>query len=195
MGCSISCSLWKAHTSTIAEGGCSRLTVLTQLCLCCCVSSMVSHYIDYTDEAFGLYLALATDSNVPVDFIDEDALTEPATPAKYKLIWVTEPDIPSAGAHGLTSWVKAGGTMVTVSNAGTGDEYNEPSAVLSTLAGVTESPRKRIAVMSDTNINAEQTPPLPVSKGTADGVGTETLEFTAFGAVGRLSPITTGPPQ
>ena len=96
---------------------------------------MVSHYIDYMDEAYGLYLALATDSNIPTDFIDEDALLEPATLAKYKLIWVTEPDIPSAGALGLASWVKTGGTLVTVSNAGTGDEYNEPSTVLSTLAG------------------------------------------------------------
>ena len=39
------------------------------LCMCCCVSSMVSRYIDYTAEAYGLYLALATDSNIPVDFI------------------------------------------------------------------------------------------------------------------------------
>ena len=37
--------------------------------MCCCVSSMVSRYIDYTAEAYGLYLALATDSNISVDFI------------------------------------------------------------------------------------------------------------------------------
>jgi hypothetical protein len=165
------------------------------LCLCCCVTSMIAHYIDYTDEAYGLYLALATDSNLPVDFIDEDALEEPATLAKYKLIWVTEPDIPSAGAQGLASWVKAGGTLVTVSNAGTGDEYNEPSTVLSTLAGVTETSRQRIAVMSDTDINADQTPPLPISKGTADVTGGEALTFTAFGAVGKLSTVTKGPPH
>jgi hypothetical protein len=39
------------------------------MCMCCCVTSMVSRYIDYTVEAYGLYLALATDSNIPVDFI------------------------------------------------------------------------------------------------------------------------------
>ena len=32
---------------------------------------------DYSAEAYGLYLALATDANIPVDFVDEDALEEP----------------------------------------------------------------------------------------------------------------------
>jgi hypothetical protein len=57
----------------------------TGMCLCCCVSSMVSRYIEYTVEAYGLYLAMATDSNIPVDFIDEDALEEPEVLAQYLL--------------------------------------------------------------------------------------------------------------
>jgi hypothetical protein len=57
-------------------------------------------------------------------------------------------------------------------------------------AGVTESTRQRIAVMSDTDINADQAPPFPISNGTT--VGT-TLPFTAFGAVGKLSPVANTP--
>ena len=128
-------------------------------CLCCCVSSMLAHYIDYTGEAYSLYLALATDSNIPVDFLDEDALEEPVrknalpflllifltndpvsrqnpdryrntvetltcdvcfsqgTLSQYKQIWVTQPNIPAAGASGLAAWVQQGGTLVTVSGA------------------------------------------------------------------------------
>ena len=56
-------------------------------------------------------------------------------------------------------------------------------------AGVTESTRQRIAVMSDTDINADQAPPFPISKGTT--VGTTLHTFTAFGAVGKLSPVNT----
>jgi hypothetical protein len=101
---------------------------------------MVARYIDYSVETYGLYLALATDSNIPVDFLDEDALEEPAVLAQYKMIWVTQPDVPSVGAAGLAAWVRSGGTLATVSGAGTGDAYNTPSSVLGAdlNGGVTE---------------------------------------------------------
>jgi hypothetical protein len=35
---------------------------------------MVAKYVDYSAESYGLFLALNTDSNISVDFIDEDAL-------------------------------------------------------------------------------------------------------------------------
>jgi hypothetical protein len=37
------------------------------VCLCCCVNgAAMAHYIDYDAETYGIYLALATDANVPV---------------------------------------------------------------------------------------------------------------------------------
>ena len=69
---------WVSSMRVIATGLCTwkrpkAKCLLTQhtelvdgLCMCCCVSSMVSRYIDYTAEAYGLYLALATDANIPV---------------------------------------------------------------------------------------------------------------------------------
>jgi hypothetical protein len=62
-----------------------------ELCLCCCVSSMVSHYIDYTVEAYSLYLALATDSNIPVGESD----SSPALPTAHWLARITNPALPS----------------------------------------------------------------------------------------------------
>ena len=56
-------------------------------------------------------------------------LLEPDTIKPFKVIFVTEPDLPSAGATALGEWVKAGGTLITVSNAGTHDQYHEASTV------------------------------------------------------------------
>jgi hypothetical protein len=151
----------------------------------------VAHYIDYTAETYGLYLALATDSNIPTDFLDEDALEEPGTLAQYKLIWVTQPNIPAAGSAGLAAWVQQGGTLVTVSGAGGEDAFDEPSTTLSDLAGVREAPRLRIEVMSDTTLNPfapRSTPMLPSMNGTATLTPGDTpLPFFAQGAVGKLS--------
>lgn len=153
------------------------------LCLCCCVSSMISRYIDYTVEVYSLYLALATDSNIPVDFLDEDALEEPGTLAQYQLIWVTQPNIPNAGAAGLAEWVQHGGVLVTVAGAGISDAFDEPSTTLSDLAGVRDAPRDRIVLMSDSTINPfapRSTPFVPNATGTCalDPKG-PTIAFTA----------------
>jgi hypothetical protein len=79
------------------------------LCMCCCTSSMVAQNNDYTVETYGLYLALTTDSNIPVDFIDEDTLLEPKRLARYKLLVVTQPNVPAAGQRQLVKWARAGG--------------------------------------------------------------------------------------
>jgi hypothetical protein len=93
---------------------------------CCVTSSMLAYAADYNAEVFGLYTALAVDSGIPVDFLDEDALLELETLAQYKAIYLTEPNIPRAGMAGVVEWVtKTGGVLVTVSNAATFDEYNE----------------------------------------------------------------------
>jgi hypothetical protein len=67
---------------------------------------------------------------------DEDALEEPGTLAQYRLIWLTQPNIPAAGSAGLASWVRRGGTLVAVSNAGTSDEFDTPDDTINNLMGV-----------------------------------------------------------
>jgi hypothetical protein len=159
---------------------------------------MVSRYIEYTVEAYGLYLALATDSNIPVDFIDEDALEEPQVMAKYKLILLTEPDVPAKGMQGLLEWVKNGGTLAAVSNAGSGDEYNTQSAALSSAAKVPEPPRKRLIFGSDESLPAGTTGTVSYSSapegeqrasGPKDTQKSSSLSFTApAGSYGALTP-------
>ena len=83
--------------------------------------------VDYAIEVYGLYLALAVAMNIPVDFIDEPALEEPAIINQYKVLIVTQPNLPNVSMHGLLSWLRAGGTLITTANAATRDEYNEPT--------------------------------------------------------------------
>ena len=100
--------------------------------------------VDYMAEVFDLYLALQH-ANIPVEFVDEDGLS-PQGLKSYRVLYVTEPNIPAEGQQGLVDWVRAGGTLVTVSGAGQRDRYDEPCAVLSQATGIQEGRRSRLLI-------------------------------------------------
>ena len=105
------------------------------------IEDFTNHFLDdrttdYLAEVWGLWQAMALYKNTPVDFVDEAGLLEPETLKPYKVLFVTEPDLPDAGAAALGKWVQAGGTLITVSNAGTSNQYHEPSSVLAKLSGM-----------------------------------------------------------
>jgi len=124
-------------------------------------------------EVFDLYLALQHD-NIPVDFVEEDDLS--VTGLKpYRVLYVTEPDVPEENQRGLIEWVKAGGILVTVSGAATRDRYDEPCRWIDEASGVTEAPRKRLLI--------QQTRRLP-DLGTGQGTqGT----FTVVGVRSKMT--------
>jgi hypothetical protein len=128
--------------------------------------------VDYMAEVFDLYLALQH-ANIPVDFVDEDDLTRRGL-KPYRVLYVTEPNIPEEGQRGIASWVRSGGTLVMVAGAGSRDRYDEPCRVLAGLAGIEEQPRERMLV-----------PSLAALKEVGKGTGT-LGEFTAFGVRGTL---------
>jgi hypothetical protein len=94
---------------------------------------------DYYAETFGLYNALALAMNRPTDFIDETALLNLTLLSRFKVLVLTEPNVPSKALDGLLGWVRAGGTLITVPGAATMDEYNEPSSTLATAVSWTPS--------------------------------------------------------
>lgn len=106
--------------------------------------------VDYMAEVFDLYLALQH-ANIPVDVVDEDDLSPDAL-KPYRVLYVTEPNIPVEGQAGLTAWVKNGGTLVTVSGAGARDRYDEPTNVLADFTGIREQPRERLLVASTNSL-------------------------------------------
>jgi hypothetical protein len=95
-------------------------------------------------ELADLYLAFQH-ANVPVDFIDEDDL-RPNILAHYRAVYLTEPDIPRESQEAVADWIKNGGTLVTVSNAGSMDRYNEPCDVLQTREAAAGNRRKRLLI-------------------------------------------------
>jgi hypothetical protein len=84
---------------------------------------------DYLRETYALYRLQAEILNLAVDFVDEDEILVPASLARFKVLYVTEPDLPLAGGAALLAWVKAGGTLITVAGAGQFDRYDEASTV------------------------------------------------------------------
>ncbi|HVF10448.1 MAG TPA: beta-galactosidase trimerization domain-containing protein, partial [Abditibacteriaceae bacterium] len=101
----------------------------------------VNYDVDYVAEVRGLFQALQN-SAIQTEFIEEDDLTAKSL-AQYKVIYVTEPNIPSEGQQALAAWIQNGGTLAKISNAGTADRYNEPTKILSTVGGIVEAPRDR----------------------------------------------------
>ena len=69
-----------------------------------------------------------------MDFIDEDALLEPAVLNQYKIVFVSEPNVPLAGQRALLQFAEAGGTVWLSGAGAVRDEYNEASSVFDVAA-------------------------------------------------------------
>jgi hypothetical protein len=90
--------------------------------------------MDYHVDLYGMFQLLSNVLNYQVDFIDEDALLEPDVLQQYKLVFVSEPNVPRAGQAALLQYAQAGGT-VWLSGAGAArDEYNQVSEVFDVCA-------------------------------------------------------------
>jgi hypothetical protein len=100
--------------------------------------------VDYMAEIFDLFLGLQH-ANIPADFLAEDDLSAEGL-KPYRVLYVTEPNVPRENQQSLADWVRAGGTLATVSGAATLDRYNEPSDVLAKEVGIAAPRRERLLV-------------------------------------------------
>lgn len=141
-------------------------------------SSLNGSTVDYMAEVFDLYLALQH-AGIPVEFVDEDGLTAEGV-RPYRVVYVTEPNVPTEGQRALAEWTRDGGTLVTVSGAAARDRYDEPCGVWSELTGLQEKARPRLFV-GDVKMLKE------VAQGTGDSG-----EFTAFGVRSTLEKTEDG---
>jgi len=128
--------------------------------------------LDYMAEEFDEYLALEM-SDIPVDFVDEDELAGGAL-KKYKVLYITEPDIPSADQRAIAEWVQDGGTLAMTPGAAEGDRYDERANILTRLAE--SSPHERTYLRNALALKQVETignvpvfgePPDPAHGGTA----------------------------
>jgi hypothetical protein len=129
--------------------------------------------VDYMAEIFDLFLGLQH-ANIPADFLAEDDLS-PEGLKPYRVVYVTEPNVPRENQQALADWVRSGGTLVTVSGAATLDRYNDPADVLARAIGIAMPRRERLLVANLQSLT-------PVGKG--DG---QCGPFAAVGAREKLS--------
>jgi hypothetical protein len=129
--------------------------------------------VDYMAEVFDLYLALQH-ANIPVEFVDEDDLG-PEGLRPYRVLYVTEPNIPAEGQQGLLAWVRGGGTLVTLAGAAQRDRYDEACTLLHDATGIHQEPRPRLLVADARTL-------LQTGKGTG--------KLGPFQAVGPRTPCT-----
>lgn len=96
---------------------------------------------DYMAEAYDIALALIH-ANVAFEWISEDELNATAL-AQFQVLYLTEPCVPAEFHSAITTWVNAGGTLVTVPSAGSRDRYNTPNTTLYHLGGLAFPTRSR----------------------------------------------------
>ncbi len=128
--------------------------------------------VDYMAEIFDLYTALQH-ANIPVDFLDEDSMNEKEL-APYKVLYVTEPDVPVEAQQQIGEWTRKGGTLVTFPGAAKYDRYHESSEVLSNITGLRESAYSRMLMRNLSTLHA---------------VGLGKGELGDFTAIGKRSDI------
>eukprot|EP01047_Picozoa_sp_COSAG01_P032515 COSAG01_NODE_2354_length_7842_cov_10.860907_3_plen_384_part_00 len=157
-------------------------------CICCCENGVtMKTFMEYSAETYGLYLAMATDLNVPVDLIDEDALEDPSVLSHYKAIFISEPNVPAAGMAAVLSWTRHGGHLVTVSNAGVADAYNTPDKHLRQLSGIGEPARARFVLNSDRSLPVSANGVLSLPAFLSQPAKTTIIAVTAYGVHANLT--------
>ena len=128
--------------------------------------------VDYMAEMFDLCLALQH-ANIPTDFIPEDDLTA-AGLRPYRVVYLTEPDIPAEGQRAVADWAAAGGTRRNRVGAAANDRYDQPCDVFSKAIGIAEQPRERLLIANVAGLKIA---------GKGDG---DRGAFTAIGARGKF---------
>jgi hypothetical protein len=99
--------------------------------------------VDYIAETFNMYCALQH-ANIPTDWVDEQDLANGKYLRRFKVLYITAPNLPKAAVKGLERWVADGGTLVAIAGAGQCDEYDEPSRAMERLLGIKGVSRPRL---------------------------------------------------
>ena len=165
-----------------------------------CTNTNMDSGPDYQSEVHALYMAIAVNLNIPVDFLDEDQLTTATELAPFKVLVLTEPDLPLAAGATLLAWVKAGGTLITVAGAGGRDRYDEPSPAFQTaLLGYGAEalkPRASLTKSLANTVNGSLANPLPsCGNCTFEAWGNVTRPASAaLGTTTALATFDTGQP-
>lgn len=87
-----------------------------------------------------IHIAL-NQEHYPVDVLDDDLLLH-RNLSRYKVIYLVDQRLPEACLKKLKAWVKAGGELCVTPGAGSHNEYNRATTLLSNAIGVREKMHK-----------------------------------------------------
>jgi len=90
-------------------------------------------------ERRGVYLALVHDQYL-VDLVTEEDIAEGRL-RDYEALYSADPCISGVAAKGIDQWVRQGGTFVATCDAGSRNEFGEPTTVMRKLFGLREVSR------------------------------------------------------
>jgi hypothetical protein len=133
--------------------------------------------VDYMAEQFNLFYSLLY-ANIPADFIDEAGLMDPECLKKFKVIYLTAPNLPAQAVETLKQWVSEGGILAVTAGAGQFDIYDEPMTTLNEVLGIQPAPHARLYDTKDINR----------ATGLIKPVGSEGVPFRGSGFLEALKP-------
>ena len=112
-----SAQLWDLEEQRVASG----LMDVTN-------NDLFRSHMAYQSETYGIHLALQH-AAISVQAVDEETCASEALD-RYKVVYVTAPDLPRESVTNLLRWVHAGGTLVLTAGSGLFDRYHQPLADL-----------------------------------------------------------------
>ena len=138
----------------------------------------------YLRELYGLHAALIHDQ-YPVDFIDDFGVEEDQLNTyRYKVLYVSAPNLSVRAQEQILRWVRAGGTLVLLPGACAANEYDQPTRVLSAAIGATRLPVPRDPVPHPQTAQTRAMEPIKP----ADGAGFPAAFTSTFYQTTRLVP-------
>jgi len=129
-----------AHLSRLLEAGepvlATGLPRKTRVALLYSLSSDLWQPYGYIHmlERRGLYLALVHEQYL-VDFLTEEDVASGRL-KEHRILYTADPCISTSSARAIENWVPQGGTIVATCNAGSQNEFGEPSDALKKLFGI-----------------------------------------------------------
>jgi hypothetical protein len=73
---------------------------------------------------------------VPYDFLPTDEIDRLGD---YKVLYITDPNVPQDAQKAIIDWVRAGGVLFTVAEAAARNEFNDPASIIDELSGSVQS--------------------------------------------------------
>lgn len=86
-------------------------------------------------EREGLFMALEN-KQIPTDVVSEENIDLDNALSQYKVLYMVGANIPAATQTKIAEWVKAGGRLYVSMGAGSKDEFNQDSEIISEVLGV-----------------------------------------------------------